>query len=143
MLLDSDVLFFAEPTALVNAIENTGYQKNLFNADVNSSYTVNAESAKRITGVELAPLINSGLALIQRPSMRWDWIEEFLQLPGILEGHFWRIEQTVYALCNSRFGVRVSRTRTRCGLKKACTNLLAGTMSGGFGTGCTVKEFAN
>ena len=35
-----------------------------------------------------------------------DWIEEFLQLPGIL-GHFWRIEQTLYALCSSRYGVEL------------------------------------
>ena len=35
--------------------------------------------------------------------MRFDWIEEFLALPGII-GHFWRIEQTIYALCSARFG---------------------------------------
>jgi hypothetical protein len=34
-------------------------------------------------------------------------VEEFLQLPGILDGHFWRIEQTLYALCSSRYGVEL------------------------------------
>jgi hypothetical protein len=107
LLLDSDVLFFTEPKALTSAIENSDYAKNLFNADDRSSYTVEPSTAKNHAGVELRPLINSGLALIHRPSMRWDWIEEFLLLSGILEGHFWRIEQTLYALCSSRFGVEL------------------------------------
>lgn len=33
-----------------------------------------------------------------------DWIEEFLALPSLKAGHFWRIEQTLFALCSSRFG---------------------------------------
>ena len=39
--------------------------------------------------------------------MPLEWIEEFLSIPGMLEGHFWRIEQTLYALCASRFGVEL------------------------------------
>jgi hypothetical protein len=105
LLLDSDVLFFAEPTALVQAIENPAYSRNCFNADVDSSYTVEPAVVSRIAGIELKPRINSGLALIHRGSVRADWTEEFLQLPDILDGHFWRIEQTIYALCSSRFGV--------------------------------------
>ena len=30
-----------------------------------------------------------------------------MALPGILDGHFWRIEQTLFALCSSRFGVEL------------------------------------
>jgi hypothetical protein len=51
--------------------------------------------------------VNSGLGLVHRDSVRWDWTEEFLALPGILAGHFWRIEQTLYALCSSRYGVEL------------------------------------
>ncbi len=39
--------------------------------------------------------------------MRLDWIEEFLQLPDLRNGHFWRVEQTLYALCSSRHGVEL------------------------------------
>ncbi len=45
---------------------------------------------------------NSGLGLIHKASLNLDWIEEFLSLPNII-GHFWQIEQTLYALCSSRF----------------------------------------
>jgi hypothetical protein len=118
LLLDSDVLFFAEPTALVNAIENPEYTCNLFNADDESSYTVESDPVRQSFNFELRPLVNSGLAIIHRGSLRCDWIEEFLQLPGILDGHFWRIEQTVYALCSSRFGVELLPEEYRVRLGK-------------------------
>ena len=51
--------------------------------------------------------MNSGLGLIHRDSIRFEWVDEFLNLPGILDGHFWRIEQTLYALCSSRYGVEL------------------------------------
>ena len=107
LLLDSDVLFFAEPKALVEAVDNPRYRYNLFNPDFGSAYTVAPGVVAQIPGLELKPLINSGIALIHRASLRWDWIEEFLNLPGILDGHFWRIEQTLYALSSSRFGVEL------------------------------------
>ncbi len=106
-LFDSDLLFFAEPTAYITRLDDEGYRKNLFNSDAGSAYTVTPEIARNHAGVELVPNVNSGLGLIHRDSMRWDWIEEFLALPGILEGHFWRIEQTIYALCSSRYGVEL------------------------------------
>lgn len=107
-LFDSDLLFFKEPAAYLHRVENADYQKNTFNADCGASaYTVEPELVRQQLGFELHPMINSGLGLIHRDSIRWDWIEEFLALPGILDGHFWRIEQTIYALCSSRFGVEL------------------------------------
>ena len=49
---------------------------------------------------------NSGLGLIHRDSMRLDWFEEFLGLPGIMS-HHWQIEQTLFAFASSRFGVEL------------------------------------
>ncbi len=106
MLLDSDVLFFAEPTALVSRIEDAGYRKNTVNGDVATAYTVEPATVRERTGVELIERFNSGLGLIHRDSLRLDWLEEFLALPGII-GHFWRIEQTLFALCSSRFGAEL------------------------------------
>jgi hypothetical protein len=106
LLLDSDILFFAEPTELLNRIENPDYQLNTLNADVASSYTVEPEEVKTHLGFDLAERVNSGLGLIHKRSLSFDWIEEFLALPNII-GHFWRIEQTIYALCSSRFGVEL------------------------------------
>lgn len=106
LLLDSDVLFFSEPTELLRRIEDPNYRKNTVNGDVASAYTVDPEVVKHQCGVDLIPRFNSGLGLIHRDSLNLDWIEEFLGLPGII-GNFWRIEQTLFALCSSRFGAEL------------------------------------
>ena len=107
LLVDSDVLFFREPTELLRRIEDPEYRKNSVNADVSSAYTVESAAVKTHTGVQLVECFNSGLGLIHKKSLNLESVEEFLGLPRILEGHFWRIEQTVYALCSSRFGVEL------------------------------------
>ena len=106
LLLDSDVLFFAEPKILLQRIEDSNYCLNTVNGDVSSSYTVDIAVVKERFGFEVIERFNSGLGLIHKASLNLDWIEEFLTLPDV-EGHFWRIEQTLYALCSCRFGVEL------------------------------------
>lgn len=107
LIFDSDLMFFQEPVALLSRIEDPDFRQNLFNEDCGHGYTVRPEEVRTRIGHELLPRINSGLGLIHRGSIRYDWCEEFLGLPGILEGHFWRIEQTLIALCSSRFGAEL------------------------------------
>jgi len=106
LLLDSDVLFFSEPTELLRRIEDSNYLKNTANGDVASAYTVDPKVVTQECEVNLIARFNSGLGLIHRESLKLEWMEEFLGLPGIL-AHFWRIEQTLFALCSSRFGVEL------------------------------------
>lgn len=103
-VFDSDLLFFEEPTAFLERVEDKYYLQNTFNRDNDTAYTVTPEVVLRLAQVELRPSVNSGFGLVQPESIRWDWIEEFLNLPGITSGHFWRIEQTLFALCSSRYG---------------------------------------
>jgi hypothetical protein len=105
-LFDSDILFFSEPTELLARLESPDYQKNSVNADVGTAYTIDPEIVKEKMGFEVIPRFNSGLGIIHKDSMNLEWIEEFLNLPDIV-GHFWRIEQTMFALCSSRFGVEL------------------------------------
>jgi hypothetical protein len=104
-LFDSDLLFFAEPTAYLQRVEDPGYKRNTFNADFGSAYTIDPDAVQSMIGHGVQSRVNTGLGLVHRESIRWDWTEEFLALPGILDGHFWRIEQTLFALCSSRYGV--------------------------------------
>jgi hypothetical protein len=104
---DSDLLFFSEPKVYLQRVEDPAYQLNTFNADLGHGYTVEPDQVREVIGHRLLPRVNTGLGLIHRNSIRWDWTEEFLALPGILAGHFWRIEQTLLALCSSRFGVEL------------------------------------
>lgn len=106
LLLDSDVLFFKAPTILLNRIEDPDYHLNTVNGDTASAYTIDPQIVENQCGFKVIERFNSGLGLIHKASIRLDWIEEFLQLPDII-GHFWRIEQTLYALFSSRYGAEL------------------------------------
>jgi hypothetical protein len=106
LLFDSDILFFQKPIEFLRCLEDPNYQLNIFNGDIKTAYTLEIETLEQYLDFKVQPRVNSGLALIHRDSMRLDWIESFLALPNIV-GHFWRIEQTLYALCSSRFGVEL------------------------------------
>lgn len=104
LVFDSDILFFNEPTVLLNRIEAKDYKFNTFNSDIQSAYTIDPDEVEQLLNFKVLPCFNSGLGLAHKDSIRYDWLEEFLDLPGITKGHFWRIEQTLYALCSSRYG---------------------------------------
>jgi hypothetical protein len=106
-LFDSDLLFFAEPTAYLQHVEDPAYRRNTFNTDAGGAYTVEPEAVRERIGHDLLARVNTGFGLVHADSIRWDWIEEFLALPGVLDGHFWRIEQTLFALCSSRYGAEL------------------------------------
>jgi hypothetical protein len=103
LLLDSDVLFFARPDVLIERALDPEWPVNTVNGDLDSAYTVDRIEAGKRIGCEVAERFNSGLGVIHRESLRLEWIEEFLALPGII-GKAWRIEQTLLALASSRFG---------------------------------------
>ncbi|GAA0761678.1 hypothetical protein FHS52_003212 [Erythromicrobium ramosum] len=105
-LFDSDLLFFGEPTAWLAYANDPGRRANVFNPDIASAYAVE-EDVIREAGFAIHPEVNSGFGIVHRDSMPLEWIEEFLSIPGLPVGHFWRIEQTLYALCASRFGVEL------------------------------------
>lgn len=105
-LFDSDILFFTSPEELIHRLENPNYQLNSVNGDVSSAYTVDPAIVKEQLNFQLIERFNSGLGVIHKASLNLQWLEEFLALPDII-GHFWRIEQTLYALCSSRFGVEL------------------------------------
>lgn len=104
LVFDSDLLFFGEPVALIRQLEAREALRNAWNRDATDCYTISPAAAKQLFGIDLHPRVNSGLGVVHRGSIRVEWIEEFLGAPGVV-GHFWRIEQTLYALCSSRFGV--------------------------------------
>ncbi len=106
LLLDSDILFFRKPEALIAALEDPTFAHNTLNLDWKNGYTIDpAELAGRL-GFSCPPRINSGLGLIHRGSIRLDWVEEFLALPGI-DGHSHQIEQTLIALCSAKYGFQM------------------------------------
>ena len=62
-LLDSDLLFFDEPTVYLHRLEDDNYRLNTFNADCDSAYTIDAETARARLGHDLLARVNTGLGL--------------------------------------------------------------------------------
>ncbi|MGC3988616.1 MAG: hypothetical protein QM796_02805 [Chthoniobacteraceae bacterium] len=100
LLLDSDVLFFRRPQEILDwaASEEGGCW---FNRDVSESSLVSAEEARTQLGTELWPQVNSGLCCIDKTALDHAFCEKVLAETTIRQGHFWRIEQTLFALCAS------------------------------------------
>lgn len=106
LLLDSDILFFAPPAVLLARIADFSARLNSLNRDWRDGYTVSVEAVQPLLPFPFPPLINSGLGLIHRASIRLDLVEEFLALSGMLS-HPHQIEQTLIALCSAKFGFQM------------------------------------
>lgn len=102
LLLDSDVITFQKPEILLDSL-NDASTPNRFNRDLDDAYTSDRNVLEDEFGFEVAARFNSGVCTIRLESLKLDWIEQFLS-SDLLDGHFWRIEQTLFCLCSSRFG---------------------------------------
>lgn len=103
MVFDSDVLFFHYPREIMDWVA-AGRDECWFNEDVADATLITGAEAKAELGIRLWPRVNSGLCLIHKPAIDFDFIEDALAQTSILRGKVWRIEQTLYALCASRHG---------------------------------------
>lgn len=104
LLLDSDVLFFRRPAHLLDVLR-TPDATNWFNRDVADAYTADRSHLEAAFGFPVVKRFNSGLCVLDRKSLDLATIERFLPHDS-LNGHFWRIEQTLFALCSSQYGAQ-------------------------------------
>jgi hypothetical protein len=100
--LDSDIVFFRRPQELI--VPPSGAPRNLYNKDCAYWYSLPLEDMEASFGIRPPPLINSGLALVQRTSIDFDRIEGWLAHPKLFE-NTWVTEQTLHALCSTLHGV--------------------------------------
>lgn len=103
MIFDSDLLFFSYPAEIMNWVTSKK-DECWFNEDVAEGALITAQEAKKELGVDLWPRVNSGLCLIYKPAIDFDFCDRVLAETSIMRGHIWRIEQTLFALCASRHG---------------------------------------
>ncbi len=103
MVFDSDLLFFTYPREILDWVQ-AHPPECWFNADVADATLISAKEAEDELEVKLWPRVNTGLCLIHRPAIDFDFCDRALAQTSILRGHIWRIEQTLYALCASRHG---------------------------------------
>jgi hypothetical protein len=98
--VDSDVLFFAPPTALLEAAAGAD---SLFQRDLVTRYTLTPGEAFDAFGVRAAPAVNTGLMAFTRDDADLARCERYLAHPG-LSAQSGVLEQTLHALCASERG---------------------------------------
>jgi len=103
MIFDSDLLFFRYPTEIMRWVSEEN-EECWFNQDVAEGSLLTKEEAKTELNINLWPRVNSGLCLLYRPAIDFDFCDRVLAQTSILRGHIWRIEQTLFAVCASRHG---------------------------------------
>jgi hypothetical protein len=102
LVLDSDVLFFARPQEMIEWCE--GKREGCwFNEDVQEGALISAAEARDELGIRLWPRVNSGLCLLEKRALDFDLCDRALAVTSLLSGHVWRIEQTLFALCASKY----------------------------------------
>jgi hypothetical protein len=108
LVLDSDVLFFSEPSTLLRHLVDPS-KPNTANRDIATAYTISTEAASKLLGVPCVERFNSGLAAIDRRSLDLRAIEELAATPRLLDraNYLYVLEQTLYAMLSSRFGVEL------------------------------------
>ena len=102
IMLDSDVLFFNHPREIMDWT-GSGAKECWFNEDIAEGSLLSESDAQEDLGVKLWPRVNSGLALITKEAIDFEFCDRALGETPILKGHMWRVEQTLFALCASRY----------------------------------------
>ena len=102
IVLDSDILFFGQPKEIVDWAQGPVARDCWFNEDVQEAALITAAEAREELNVKLWSRVNSGLCLMYKPSVDFDFCDRALAITSILRGQIWRIEQTLFALCASR-----------------------------------------
>lgn len=98
VILDSDVLFFREPSELRTHIEQAPEDMWLFQRDPVSTYNITESAAASELGIRMPERVNSGIAVVPRALVDFDLCERLLAHPDVSRPTGW-IEQTLFALC--------------------------------------------
>lgn len=103
LLFDSDLLFFGYPADVHDWVCGPKLV-NRWNRDVATYYTLSTTEIMEATGIAMTDQINCGLGLVTRESIDFGFVEELLRISAI-NSVPWLVEQTIYAILSSRFGV--------------------------------------
>jgi hypothetical protein len=103
IILDSDLLFFRKPEAILRWCAD-GAGQCWFNKDVREAMPISRTQVREKLGIDVWHRVNSGLCLIDRPAIKFDLCERALTETNLREKHIWLVEQTLFAICASAVG---------------------------------------
>ena len=104
LMLDTDILFFREPTELLEWVDGDR-EGFLFYRDVVESNLIDSRTCQRLVGFPLWSKVNVGLCCIPGGVINLHETERFLREAKLFElPDIWTMEQTLYAIHASQHG---------------------------------------
>jgi len=103
IILDSDLLFFRKPEAILRWCED-GKGQCWFNRDVHEALPISRSQVREKLGVDIWHRVNSGLCLMQKSAIDFSLCERALRETTLMKKNLWLVEQTLFAICASAKG---------------------------------------
>ncbi|MEO6787880.1 MAG: hypothetical protein ABI318_17285 [Chthoniobacteraceae bacterium] len=103
IVLDSDLLFFNHPREIMDWA-GSDVRECWFSEDIAEHSLLSEKDALEDLSVKLWPRVNSGLCLIAKEAIDFEFCDRVLGETSIIKGDLGRVEQTLFATCASRHG---------------------------------------
>lgn len=96
--IDSDILFFSEPSELIAALSEEGWG-NMFNRDIDDCYVDTRRNIFQAMGVSPASKVNAGLWVADVDIINLDTVEKWLAEPVLRKRpYYYTLEQTLISM---------------------------------------------
>ena len=96
LVLDSDMLFWSEPTSLIAWLNNP--QKPLYMVDCVEAYGYTHKLMKQLADAEIKPLINVGAVGLNSKTILWQQLDNWIEILEKSEGKTYYLEQALTAM---------------------------------------------
>jgi len=96
LVLDSDMLFWAQPKAIIDWFENP--DKPIYMQDCQNSYGYSKQIMEKICGAKIPDLINVGVIGLNSASINWVKLNAWVQALERQEGASYYLEQALTAM---------------------------------------------
>ena len=107
LVLDSDMLFFAEPTEMLDWWDQRGSDELCLMTDCEESYGYSRPLMEKLTGATIPKLLNVGVCGSSSDSMDWEKLEHWSASLLEAEGTSYYLEQALVAMMASTQSHRV------------------------------------
>jgi hypothetical protein len=103
IILDSDILFFRKPEAILRWCSD-GAGQCWFSRNMRGGTLISRSEVREKLGIDMWHRVNIALCLIDRATIDFDLCERALRETSLMERDMWLVEQTLFALCASARG---------------------------------------
>jgi hypothetical protein len=103
IILDSDLLFFRKPEAILRWCAD-GAGQCWFNRNLTGTMPISRSQVREKLGIDVWHRVSSGLCLIDREAIDFDLCERALRETTLMEKRISQVEQALFAICASAKG---------------------------------------